>query len=264
MEKKNIIIFSILLTLFLIDVIKVKIYPEPVLIKPTTQNDKNTSNAVKDINLDNIKEEDLKLEEEEDINNNKGDENKSVEKADKNNISNTKYDSDKIVINIKHCSTYSTKVADFKKELLGTLANVEINESVYPATSEKQLISKVLGYLQFAFIAVMIGGQTVRNSLSGIIPAAVFNFIESKKLMIGVVVYFGVSYAQNMLSQTGAFEVSVLMNNNDENIYDNLNNVEGDNNFQLIWSTLQNKSILPTVEDIISRLKDLGIVNKSD
>ncbi len=219
---KNLYLIGILIILFSIDILKVKYFPDPV-VKPQVDQEKASTGTV-DETIKNLTDDDLKLEEENE---------KSIKEQS---ISD---ETDKLMIVISHCSSHSGSASNIQKDLLSHLTNADINLETYPLDESKAFLSKLLTYAQYGFFLFLMILTSLRNSLT-FIPPKVFDFIENKKFMIGMVAYFVISQLQSSVSRTGAFEVKV--------------------NNELIYSALENK-ILPTVEVLLHKIQDLGLLN---
>lgn len=223
---KNLILFVVLIGLFVIDIIKVKLYPEEIPKPPAPTEEKKDD---PEAHLQNLTEDDLKLDDSSE---------KQKENKEENDVEQPEAAGDKLLIHIKHCTSYAGRVDNFKKGLQGSIANIDIQTSTYPAPENKQMISKAVTILQYVLIAFIMMGQTLKTKLT-FIPAAVFDFIESKKIMLGIFCYFGVSQIQNVITQTGAFEIYA--------------------NNELVYSTLTEK-LMPTVERITEILNEMNLI----
>lgn len=164
--------------------------------------------------------------------------NKVNKKNNKKSVSNGVDKEGIIVLDILHCSSHQSNIDTLKKEILGNYTNIEITSRVDLAPLSKQLISKAVFIIQIIIAAICLGGNFTRPYLSMIIPTKVIDFIESKKLMFGIMAYFSLSSIQTSLLQTGAFEVFA--------------------NEQLIFSKLETKK-LPSLDDLVLLIEQLGL-----
>lgn len=222
---KNIYLLSVIFALFAADVYKVKYYPDPV--KPLVQDEPVVERKQRQLPQEgeNITDDDLRLEDDTDSSSPR-----------KSRQSHDPY-AHKISLMIQHCNSNVDFLNNFKKELLSNIADVEVEAGLYPPDQEKQLYSRILTYVQLALVIIIIGGSMLKDYLK-FIPASVFNFIESKKVFLGIASYFGINFLQSKLNNTGAFEVYY--------------------GGELLWSTLKNKA-LPTLDNITQALVELGI-----
>lgn len=279
---KNLILLILMFILFFIDIIKVKYYPEESLIKQREQALQEAAFKLEDEKnkekkLEELSEEDLKLDDEEieeneenldddtdssntnnieneisDTTENQEQEQKQTNKQknkkknkkiydenynnkiNKNNNKMTEFENEEIKkLVIKHCSQYQVYSDTLKKDFMGNYTNIEYEATEYPVTSGKQLLGRICYFLQFLMGILIMTLKNYKNYLT-FIPDSVFEFIESKKIMIGMFGYFIFNLISNRLTQTGAFEVSMV----DSNGID-----------QLIFSKLKNEH-LPSLIDI--------------
>ena len=224
---KNSILLLILLLLFTLDVVKVKYFPDAIEEVTSTR---ASTEATTETNLETLTEDDLKLDDTGDVKNN--DKVEVSEAIKEQGIKN-------LIIEIRHCTSNESKANDLKKDLLSQISDADVQLSIYPTTQLKAYISKGLSFLQFGLFIIFMGGQALRNSLT-FIPPAVFDFIEKRKMLIGIGMYFGISQLQSVLSKTGAFEVYA--------------------NNELVWSKLGSNQ-MPTIESILITLNEMGLVN---
>ena len=249
MEKKNVYMFAILATLFIIDFLMHTYInpPEVVIRQPQVSNSDNKEG----VDLSTITEDDLKLEEDKTLNNNNNLD-KNLDNNLENNESHLINNSKSIKITVKHCNSKTNSYEAFKKEMQGSLANVEIDASIYPPSSTNVILSKVVSGIQMIGFAFVMLGSVMKKYAGHIIPTAVFDFVESKRFMIGIFLYLGVSQIQSLLTNTGAFEVYAF-NRDSESL--------SDSSYELIYSGLSNSGIVPKAQTIIQSLTDLGIID---
>lgn len=224
---KNIYLLSVILALFAADVYKVKFYPDPV--KPLAQDEPIVERKQRAIPREGeaLTDDDLKLEED--------DSDPSTPKR----VKRPSQDpfAHKVSLMIQYCNSNSDFLNNFKKELMSNIADAEVEAGLYPPDQNNQLYSRILTYLQLVLIVFVVGGSFLKSYIT-FIPASVFDFIESKKIYLGIASYFGVNFLQSKLNNTGAFEVYF--------------------GGELLWSTLKNKA-LPTIDNITQALVELGV-----
>lgn len=234
MDKKNLYLIIIISIFFAIDAIMHNYVFTSNEIIQTNTNIINNENK----GLDNLTEDDLKLNEDKHI----SDKINNTEEI-KQNYENQ--NSEIIKISVKHCSSKSKNFESFKKDLQGNIANLEINSTIYSPSPTKIILSKLVTAIQYIGIAALIMGSSLKNFIGNIIPDNIYEIIKSKRFMIGIFLYMGISPIQNFLNYTGAFEVYVLNNSS----------------YELLYSGLNNKGIIPSSDNIMTSLQELGLID---
>lgn len=78
----------------------------------------------------------------------------------------------------------------------------------YPIHFIKKLFSKLVFVLQLIIVALVLGGENVRRYFN-FIPREVYDHMDNKKWIIGLLVFFGGNMLQGILTSSGAFEIFV-------------------------------------------------------
>ena len=120
MDKKNLYLIIIISIFFAIDAIMHNYVFTSNEIIQTNTNIINNENK----GLDNLTEDDLKLNEDKHISDKKNNTEEIKQNYENQN-------SEIIKISVKHCSSKSKNFESFKKDLQGNIANLEINSTIY-------------------------------------------------------------------------------------------------------------------------------------
>lgn len=225
---KNIYLILSLLFLFTVDVIRVKYYSET----EKSENEKDLQEEIqKKQDFSHLSDEDLKLED---------DKNKTeipIENEEK--IKETLNGNEDLTMTISHCSTLISKAESIKKEIQERVSNIKINLSQYKPKGFNEYIIKFLTVFQYSLFILLFSFGSIKDKLT-FIPSYIVDFIEKRKMIIGMVLYTLISHLNTTLSRTNAFEVYI--------------------NQEFVYSGLNNKG-LPEVEYLIEKIKELGFDN---
>lgn len=226
---KNIYLILSLLFLFTVDVIRVKYYSETE--KSQDENDLQEEIQKKQ-DFSHLSDEDLKLEDDIHKNNTEI----PIENEKKKEMLHGNED---LTMTISHCSTLVSKAESIKKEIQERVSNIKINLSQYKPKGFNEYISKFLTIFQYSLFIILFSFGSIKDKLT-FIPSYIVDFIEKRKMIIGMVLYTLISHLNTTLSRTNAFEVYI--------------------NQEFVYSGLNNKG-LPEVEYLIEKIKELGFDN---
>ena len=101
---------------------------------------------------------------------------------------------------------YKGNFINLKKYVEQEAPEVVITGGEYPAPFEKQVISKVIGFLSMGFILVLLFGEKLIEQVAAEPPAFVKRMYENKWTWV-FLVYIISSNISNMLLSSGAFEI---------------------------------------------------------
>jgi hypothetical protein len=188
------LIWGLLIAAFIADVLIVKFFP-PQKILPTSQDENNIPDTQIPSHYDNIGTDYPTHQ-------------RSHPVSD-GSLPERPTDSDDFYrIQVRHCSSLKQKYEDLRKEIIGNYTNIDLIGFEYPAPPQKQMIAKVLGYVQMGFIAYLILGTYIRPHLT-FIPPFILDFLDKYKFALGIFNYFFMSKYITSLQETGAFEVMI-------------------------------------------------------
>ena len=97
---------------------------------------------------------------------------------------------------------------NLKKYIENIDPEVLVTGGEFPPPPSKQMLSKVLGWIQFAFMMFIIMGDTLFRILGRPVPAFYEN-IKQSKWTWGIATFFVGNQIQAGLISTGAFEIYV-------------------------------------------------------
>ena len=78
----------------------------------------------------------------------------------------------------------------------------------------------------------------MKEQLDGLVPGIIFDWIEEKKVMVGMGAFFIGNMLNNNITNSGAFEIYC--------------------NEKLIWSAINNEKRVPNLETIINMVQRYG------
>lgn len=143
-------------------------------------------------------------------------------------------------IKILYCSScgYKNHVEDLRREFLSTYTNVEVTSDTYPIGSTKEVMCYAVHAIQYLLLFIILFPAQARANLR-FIPPQIISFLEEKKWIAAVAVYFVGNSIASGLKSTSAFEVFA--------------------NGSLLYSKLKNGSI-PQFAELIKLIQRNGIV----
>jgi hypothetical protein len=93
-----------------------------------------------------------------------------------------------------------------RRVLLGNYSNIEVYGEEYPIHFIRKLLSKLVWVLQMLIVALALGGENVRRYFN-FIPRQIFDYMDQKKWIIGLLAFLGGNMLQGVLTSSGAFEI---------------------------------------------------------
>jgi selT/selW/selH-like putative selenoprotein len=114
------------------------------------------------------------------------------------------------VVNIQYCVSCSYKglFQQIQQHIQTNYPTMIVEGSEYPVSPQKALLSKIFTYAQYALLAVAMFGDQIFAALK-FTPPPIYHKLKEKKMMVFFFVFFMGNSLRDMLTSTGAFEVSL-------------------------------------------------------
>ena len=105
-------------------------------------------------------------------------------------------------------------------------------------STTRRILNYIVLFFQFGLIASIFCLNYIKDYTKGIIPTKLFDWIEGRKLMVGMGAFFIGNILNGNITNAGAFEIYC--------------------NEQLIWSAINNEKRVPNIETIIKLIQKYG------
>ena len=157
-----------------------------------------------------------------------------------NNINNHKRKNKNINLRIEFCQSGSHRgyFNQVKEHLEKTYSNIIVIPSDYPLSTIRKILYYIVTFFQFGLIIVVFCTKFLKEQLDGLVPGIIFDWIEEKKVMVGMGAFFIGNMLNNNITNSGAFEIYC--------------------NEKLIWSAINNEKRVPNLETIINMVQRYG------
>ena len=145
-----------------------------------------------------------------------------------------------IKLRIEFCQSWSHRgyFNQVKQYLESNYTNILVEPSDYPLSIQRKILFYLVTFVQFGGVILAFAGKNVKPYTKGIIPDALFDWIEGNKMMFGAACFLTGNMLNNYINNAGAFEIYC--------------------NEKLIWSAINNNKKVPNIETIILMASKYG------